>query len=369
MSDYYNILGVEKTATPDEIKKAYRKMAHKYHPDKGGDTKEFHKVNEAYQVLSSKEKREQYDKFGRVFEGAEQQQGQGFEGFDFGNFWQQAGAGAQAGPDFDPSDLGDIFEQFFGSKMRRNENEDIKRGDDIQIDVELNLEDVLTPVTHKIAIMKYTSCSRCSGVGAEPGTKVKECQTCRGTGRVQQIQRSVFGTITRYAVCPDCGGEGNTPEKPCNVCHGEGRLKNKEEIQIEIPAGVDSGQVLKFQSRGDAGRKGGSAGDLYVRLMVKPHRIFERKGDDLYTEAEINFSKAVLGGEVEIPSLEKNKKIILKIPKNTDSGKIFKMTGKGVPHFNGYNKGNLYVLTRTKTPKILTRTQKDLINKLRHEGL
>jgi len=369
MADYYKTLGVEKTATQDEIKKAYRKLAHKYHPDKGGDTKEFNKVNEAYQVLSSKEKREQYDKFGRVFEGAEQGQGQGFGGFDFGNFWQQAGAGAGPNANFNPEDLGDIFEQFFGSRMRREENEDIKRGDDIQLDIELNLEDVLSASTHKVVILKYTACARCSGIGAEPGTKVKECQTCRGTGRVQQIQRSIFGTITRYAVCPDCGGEGHIPEKPCNVCKGEGRLKNKEEIEIQIPAGVDSGQVLKFPGKGDAGRKGGRAGDLYVRVMVKPHSIFERKGDDLYIEKEINFSQAVLGDEVEIPSLEKNKKIMLKIPKNTDSGRVFKLTGKGVPHFNGYSKGNLYVLTRTKTPKTLTRTQKDLIKKLRHEGL
>ncbi len=367
MADYYKTLGVEKNASQEEIKKAYRALLRKFHPDRGGDEKKMKEINIAYQVLGDKEKRAQYDKFGRTFEGAAG--GQGFGGFDFGNFWQQAGAGAGAGAGFDFENLGDIFEEFFGSRMRRGEREDIKRGDDIELEVALDLGQILEDSTEEVVISKYIQCSRCSGVGAEPGTKVKECKTCRGTGKVQQMQRTFFGTITRHTVCPDCGGQGNVPEKPCNVCKGEGRIKSKEKIKIQIPAGVDSGQVIRFQGGGDAGRRGGRAGDLYVKINVKPHSLFERKGDDLYTEKEINFSQATLGDEIEIPSLEKNKKIMLKIPKNTDSGKVFKITGKGIPHFNGFGKGNLYVFVHIRTPKTLTRKQKELIKKLRQEGL
>jgi len=353
-NDYYQILGIDKNASQEEIKKAYRKLAHQHHPDKGGDAKKFQKVNEAYQVLSNKEKREQYDKFGRTFEGA--------EGFDFGNFWHQAGV------NFDFDDIGDIFEEFFGSRMRRQQAEDVRKGDDIEVGLEMELKDVLKPFVHKLNISRYESCSRCNGTGAEPGTKVKECQTCRGTGRVQQMQRSFFGAITRYTICPDCQGEGTVPEKPCNVCKGEGRVETREEIEIRIPAGVDTGQVIRFRGKGDAGRKNGQPGDLYVKILVKPHPLFQRKGDDLYLEQKITFSQAVLGGEIELPSLE-DKGLIFKVPKQTDSGKVFKISNKGVPHFTGLGRGDLYIMVSIETPKTLTREQKDLIKRLKKQGM
>lgn len=352
--DYYKILGVSKNASQDEIKKAYRKLAHKYHPDKGGDAKKFHKINEAYQVLSNKEKRSQYDRFGFAFE---QQNAQGF-----GNFWQQDGAGF----DFD---LGDIFEQFFGGTRREQTSEDFKQGDDIEIQVELNLEDVLETTKKNITLSKYVVCPRCGGVGAEPGTDVKECQVCRGTGVVQEMRRTFFGTITHQSVCPDCNGEGYVPEKPCNVCKGEGRIKEKKEIELEIPAGVDSGQILKFRGKGQAGRKQGQAGDLYVRISVRPHPVFKRRGDDLYTRQKIKYSTAVFGGEVEFPSLRKGKKIVLKIPKGTPSSKVFKISRRGVPRFAGFGSGDLYVEAQVDVPKNLTKKQKELIKNLQQEGL
>lgn len=352
--DYYKILGVSKNASQEEIKKAYRKLAHKHHPDKGGDAKKFHKINEAYQILSNKEKRSQYDRFGSTFE---QQGAQGF-----GNFWQQAGGGF----DFD---LGDIFEEFFSGGAGRQATEDFKQGDDIEVTIKLDLEDVLESSTKTVTLSKYIKCPRCKGLGAEPGTDVKECQACRGTGVVQEMRRTFFGTITHQSVCPDCKGEGYVPEKPCNVCQGEGRIKDKEDLELEIPAGVDSGQILKFKGKGQAGRKQGQTGNLYVRVSIKPHSVFKRRGDDLYTRQEINYSTAVLGGALEFSSLRKGKKIVLKIPKNTSSSKVFKISHKGVPRFGGFGRGDLFVEVQIKTPKNLTKKQKELINNLQQEGL
>lgn len=367
MKDYYQILGVSRNASQDEIKKAYRKLAHKYHPDKGGDEKKFKEINEAYQVLSDKEKRTQYDQFGKVFEGGGSP---GAGGFDF----RQGQAKWGEGINFDFGDLGDIggigdiFEEFFGSWGKKGGVKDLRKGDDIRIDIELSLEDVMKGKEEEISLYKYITCSRCHGTGGEPGTKVRECFTCRGTGRVQQIKRTVFGSYTRSVVCPECGGEGYIPEKPCNVCKGEGRIKGTENIKIFIPAGVDTNQIIKIKGKGDAGRRKGKPGDLYVRIFVKPHPIFKRKGDDLYVKLPITFSQAALGGEVVIKTLE-GKKILLKIPSGTESGKILKISGKGIPHFSGFGRGNMYIELEIKTPKRLTKKQKELFEELRKEGI
>ncbi|MDD4990190.1 MAG: molecular chaperone DnaJ [Candidatus Pacebacteria bacterium] len=359
MSDYYAILGVNKNASNEDIKKAYRKLAHQYHPDKGGSAEKFKQINEAYQILSNKEKREQYDKYGRVFEGAggAGQAGFGGAGFDFNGF------------DFSDFGLGDMFSDIFGfGGNRGSKRQEMNRGDDIEIEIPLELKDVLSGLKKTIFLDRMTNCQRCSGTGGEPGTKVKECFTCRGTGEVQQIRKSILGSITRYVVCPECKGQGKIPEKPCNVCKAEGRTRQEEKININIPAGVDTGQVLKIDGAGDAGIRGGKTGDLYIKIFVKPHSVFQRKGDDLYTQATLAFSQAALGGEVEIKTLDGNS-LSLKVPSGLQSGKVFKISNRGVPHFSGWGKGNLYVKLVVKTPDKLTKKQKDLLEQLKKEGI
>ncbi len=362
--DYYKILGVSRKASPEEIKKAYRKLAHKHHPDKGGDEKEFKKINEAYQVLSDKKKRAQYDRFGKTFGGSS-----GFGGGDpFGSAGQTfSGAGFGFGSD----DLEDILEQLgesFGFGRRRKRPKDKNRGEDIKVDLEINLEETLKDQEKIITLNKLVACSRCEGTGAEPGTELKECFSCRGTGRVRQIKRTIFGSFTRHTTCPECGGEGRKPEKFCNVCSGEGRIKKEQKIKINIPAGIDSDQILKLRNKGQAGRRGGPPGDLYIRISIRAHKDFERKGDDLYLSCNISFSEAVLGDEIEIPTLE-GKKVLLKIPKSTESGKTLRISNKGIPHFQRRGRGNLYVKLNIKTPKKLTKKQKELLERLRQQGL
>ena len=361
MKDYYKILGVSSNSSQAEIKKAYYKLAHKYHPDKGGgDEKRFKEINEAYQVLSDKEKKSQYDRFGQVFD-------IGGMGFDPRGQFNWAWGNPGMNFEFDFGDLQEMMEQMFGfgaSKGRK----DFKKGENIRIDIELSLEDVLKEQKKQIVLYKNIVCSRCSGAGAEPGTKIKECFSCGGTGKVQQIKKTIIGSYTKYIVCPECRGEGHKPEKPCNVCKAEGRIKGEEKIDIFIPAGVDFNQIIKIGSKGHAGRKGGKSGDLYVRILIKPHSVFERKGDDLFVQVPISFSQASLGDEVSILTLDK-KKIILKIPAGIESGKIFSIANQGIPHFGSRSRGNLYVELVIKTPKKLTKKQKELLKKLKEEGI
>jgi len=376
MKDYYEILGIERNATEKDIKSAFYKLAHKYHPDKGGDEKKFKEINEAYQVLSDKEKRTQYDQFGRVFEGggpggAGTQGGPGFDfrGFDFGQGFGQ-GPGSGSGFGFEFGDLGEVFEEIFGGGggFGARQKRDFKRGKDIQVDIEIPLEKILTEQEKEIVLDKYIVCSRCGGKGAEPGSKANECFSCRGTGQVQQMKRTFFGTVTQSVICPECNGQGFRPEKLCNVCRGEGRIKEREKIKMTIPAGVDTNQVLKVKGNGEAGKRGGVAGDLYLRLVVKEHSLFQRKGDDLYSDVSISFPQAALGDEIEIPTLE-GKKILLKVPEGTESGKVFRISKKGIPHFGGFGRGDLYVELIIKTPKRLSRKQKELLEKLKEEGI
>lgn len=363
--DYYEILGVAKSATQDDIKKAFHKLAHKYHPDKGGDEKKFKEINEAYQVLSDSKKRAQYDQFGRVFD-QQGPTGQGGQGFDYNWMW---GNKTQPDIEFDFEDVGDIFESFFGGGgARKTAKKDHKRGRDIQVDIEIPLEKVLKSSIEKINILKYAVCSRCAGLGAEPGTKTKECFSCRGMGQVQQVKKTFLGSYTTITTCPECKGEGNIPEKPCNVCKGEGRIKAEDKIEIHIPAGVDTNQVIKIEGKGDAGKKGGKPGNLFARIFVKNNTNFERKGDDLFMQSEISFSEAVLGDKIEIKTLD-GSAILLDIPQGTESGKVLRISGKGIPHFSGYGKGNLYVILKIKTPKKLSRKQKELLEKLKQEGI
>jgi molecular chaperone DnaJ len=371
--DYYELLGVPRGASQEEIKKAFHRLAHKHHPNKGGDEKRFKEINEAYQVLSNAEKRGQYDRFGRVFEGG-QQPGQGFGGNGDANwFWGNPNSGFQSsengeGFDFDIGGLGDIFEGFFNGGGGRSKRKNLKKGRDIRIDIEIPLEAVISGITKKIVLTKTTECQRCAGSGAEPGTKIKECFSCRGAGEVQQIKRTFLGSFTTWAVCPECKGEGNMPEKPCNVCGGEGRIKGEEEIEISIPKGVDGSQVIKIFGKGGAGKHGGKAGDLYARILIQEHSVFKRRGDDLFASLPLSITQAGLGGEIGIDTLEKTK-ITLRIPEGTETGKIFKISGKGIPHFSSFGRGDLYIETIVKTPKKLTREQRELLEKLKQTGV
>jgi len=366
--DYYEILGVTKTATQDEIKKAFHKLAHKYHPDKGGDEKKFKEINEAYQVLSDQQKRAQYDQYGRVFDNG-QPGGNPFEGQGFNWAWGSRPQGEEV--EFDMGDLGDVFEEFFGGGFggaRKANKKDAKRGKDIQVDIEISLEKTLKETSEKIELAKQVTCHRCQGNGAEPGTKTKECFSCRGTGQVQQVRKTVFGSYTTLTTCPECKGEGTIPEKPCNVCKGEGRTKGEETIEVRIPAGIDANQVIRVDGKGEAGKKGAKAGNLFIRIFIKKHAFFERRGDDLFCQSDITFSQATLGDEIEMKTLE-GTNILLEIPAGTESGKVLRMSGKGIPHFGSFGRGNLYIELKVKTPKKLSKEQKELFKRLKEEGL
>ena len=354
MKDYYEILGISKNASQDEVKKAFHKLAHKHHPNKGGDESKFKEINEAYQTLSNQEKRKQYDMFGNA-DGA-------------GNFnWAWGKEGAQ-NIEFDMEDLNDMFGDVFGFGSRASRKKDLKRGKDIRVDIEVSLEEVLKDINKNISLRMDVRCSRCEGKGAEPGTALNECFSCRGTGEVQKVKRTFLGSFTQWSICPECDGEGQRPEKPCNVCKGEGQVKGDEDISINIPAGVDSQQMIKMVGRGEAGKKGGQSGDLYVRILVKEHRLFKRRGDDLITSRLITFSQSVLGDKIKLLDLE-GSKLLQKIPAGTESGKIIKINGKGIPHFSGYGRGDLYIELKIETPKHLTKEQKMLLKELQKHGL
>ena len=289
MKDYYQILGISHDASSDEVKRAFHVLAHKHHPNKGGDENKFKEINEAYQVLSNKEKRAQYDGFGNTFD-------QGSSNWAWGRGGQNI--------EFDVEDLNQMFGDIFGFKSKGSRRRNFKRGADITIDMEIPLEATLKEINREINLYKQTVCSRCNGKGCEPGTKLNECFSCRGTGEVQQVRKTFLGSFTSWSVCPECKGEGQKSEKPCNVCKGEGRVREEEKIKISIPAGIDSNQVIKIIGKGEAGKRGGQPGDLYVRILVKEHKIFKRKGDNLFVSIPVSFSQAVLGDKIEIATLE-----------------------------------------------------------------
>jgi len=363
MKDYYQILGIPKTASQEEIKRAYYALAHKYHPDKGGDMEKMKEINEAYQVLSDKEKRAQYDRFGT----AEGQPGAGGQGWDFNWTWGQPGSSG-AGFEFDFDDMEDIFGSVFGFGSKKSQKRDLKRGSDIRLDMEITLDQTLRDIEREITLRKYIVCQRCAGLGAEPGTAVNECPTCRGTGEVQEVKRTILGSFTSWTTCPNCKGEGQKPEKPCNVCGGEGRIKGAEKISIKIPAGIDDSQVIQIAGKGDAGKRGGPAGDLFARIFIKKNSQFERSGDDLYATISISLTQAALGDKIQIGLLD-GKKMDIDIPAGIEHGKIIKVAGEGIPHFRRRGRGDLYLKIIIEIPKKLTKAQKELLKRLKEEGL
>lgn len=365
--DYYNILGVSKSASDDEIKKAYRKLAHKHHPDKsGGDEKKFKEINEAYQVLSDKTKRQQYDQFGQTFgNGGFAGGGQGgfsgfdFSGFDFGNFGRQGQPGGFEF-NFGGADFEDIFSGIFGGRRKSRK----KRGSDIQVDAEIDFSEMVFGAKREISLRKSVRCDRCGGTGGEPGTNLKTCPTCKGRGKIEQVRRSFFGSFSQVSLCPDCQGEGKTYEKKCSACGGDGKIKKDEKIEINIPAGISDGQTISLQGAGEAGGKGASSGDLYVVVHVRPHEKFSRKGQDVLSTEHISFSLAALGGEIETETVYG--KLILKIPAGTQSGEIFRIKGKGVPSLSGRETGHHLVKIIVRIPKKLTREQRKIIEELKN---
>jgi len=375
MSDYYKVLGVSKNASPDEIKRAFRELAQKYHPDKaGGNAEKFKEINEAYQVLSDSEKRAMYDQYGGSFEQARARGGfGGFEGFrDFAAYaeaMKNAGRGA-AGFNFeDLGDLGDIFGDFFGgfSGRRTYARGRKKAGRDIEIEIAIDFREAVFGTEKEISLDKNSVCQKCAGSGIEPGSKIVNCSRCRGSGQIIQQQSTFFGVIRTAAVCPDCQGEGKTAEKKCHYCRGEGRQRKTERITIKIPAGVNEEGVIKLRGYGEAGVKGGAAGDLYVHLHIRPDNHFKRDGYDLYSQEQISISQAVLGGKMNVKTIDRE--VVLKIPAGTRSGQEFKLTGKGVPILNGHGRGDQIVQVEIEIPKHLSRQQKDLFEKLQDEDL
>lgn len=362
--DYYQILGVSKNASQPEIKKAYYKLAHQYHPHKGGDEAKMKEINEAYSVLGNPEKRAQYDQYGQTFEQARAQGGfAGFGGFrdfsDFAEAFRSSGNGTSFSFDF--GDLSDIFGDLFGMAGTRTKTRTARRfqGADIEVELTIDFKEAVFGTEKEISLRKDVTCQKCKGSGAEEGSRVLTCSTCQGRG---QVMRNIGFGIGFPSVCPDCEGEGKKIEKECKNCQGKGVTKETEKIIVKIPAGIDDGQTIRLAGRGQAGLKGATAGDLYLRIKVLADPKFERDGYDIKTKVEISFTQAALGDKIEIETLEG--KVKLKIPEGTQSGKIFRLRGRGVPYLHSRNRGDQLVEVIIKTPTRLSRRQKDILREL-----
>lgn len=361
--NFYDILGVSKTASEGEIKKAYRALAHKYHPDKtGGDEAKFKEVNEAYQVLSNKEKRAQYDQFGQTFNGASGGSGgfnSGFGGFDFSQF--QQGGGSQGFEfNFGGDGMGDIFSEMFGggSGGRRS-----RRGRDVQVDIEISFMDMVHGVKKDISIYKSVRCKKCDGTGGEPGTGEHTCNTCHGSGHVQKRMQTILGTIAQTVVCDTCAGKGKVFDHKCTLCKGVGHYREEVRETIEIPAGIHDGQGVAISGRGEVGEGGTTPGDLIVSVHVLSDSRFTRDGNDIHSKKHVSFAQAVLGDKVIVETVEGDVK--MKIPSGTQSGEIYRIRGKGVPKLRGMGRGDHLVEVVVDVPTKLSREQKKLIEQLR----
>lgn len=355
--DYYQILGINKDASQEEIKKAFRKLAFKYHPDSNPDNKEeaekkFKEIGEAYAILSDPDKRAKYDQFGTADTpdfGA---------GFDFRDIFGE-GMG-------DFGSFSDIFESFFGGGGRRTYRRDrATKGANLRYDLEITLKEAAFGAEKKIEIPAREDCSNCQGSGAEPGTTKKSCPDCNGSGEIRTAQNTIFGQTINIQSCPRCKGEGTIVEKPCNVCHGTGKIKKRKTINIKIFAGVESGHRLRLAGLGEPGENGGPPGDLFVVLYVKEHPVFKRSGSDIYCEHKISLTKAILGGETTVPTLEG--KVKMKIPAGTQSGTIFRLRGKGAYVLGTKNRGEENVKVLVEIPKNLNAKAKKIVYELAQE--
>ncbi len=356
MKDYYKILGVEKGASQDEVKKAFRKLAHKYHPDKGtGDEAKFKEASEAYAVLSDEGKRKQYDTFGSAGPGAGGAGGfnaQDFGGFDFSGFQNSAGF-----------DFGDIFGDIFGGGSRRTQE---RRGRDISIDIEVDFKDAVFGTTRKVLVAKTSVCDNCNGKGGEKGSETVVCNKCNGKGKIHESRRTFFGEFQTERVCDTCHGEGYVPKVKCHICKGAGVVHKQEEITIQIPPGMEDGEMVRFTAKGEA-IQGGAPGDLYVKVHVKRHAMFRKEGSNLLADISIKLSDALLGGEYSLETLDG--KLAVKIPEGIQSGEVLRIKGRGVPYGRGNVRGDIYLTVRINIPKKLSREVRKLIDELKKEGL
>ncbi|MCR2803199.1 molecular chaperone DnaJ [Paenibacillus soyae] len=338
--DYYEVLGVGKDASAEDIKKSYRKLARQYHPDvnKAADAEaKFKEVKEAYDVLSDDGKRSTYDRYGHV----DPNQGMGGAGGqDFGGF-------------------GDIFDMFFGGGGSRRDPNAPQRGNDLQYTMTVEFKEAVFGKEAEITIPRTESCDTCHGNGAKPGTKPETCSTCKGSGQQEVVQNTPFGRMVNRRACTNCSGTGRIIREKCGTCHGAGKVKKQRRIKVNIPAGVDDGAQIRMSGEGEGGLRGGPAGDLYIVLRVKPHEFFDREGDDIYCEVPLTFVQAALGDEVEIPTL--TEKVKLKVPAGTQTGTYFRLKGKGVPKLRGYGTGDQHVKVTIVTPTNLTDEQKELL--------
>jgi len=349
--DYYEVLGVDKNSSQEDIKKAYRKLAKEYHPDMNkGDKKaeaKFKEINEAYEVLGNANKKKQYDMFGHAANG--QQGGYG----DFGGFGDFSGGFG---------DFGDIFDTFFGggfggSRRRRGP----VKGNDIRVDLDLEFADAAFGITKDVKVNRSEKCDTCGGSGAKPGTDSRTCPQCGGTGQVKYRQNTAFGRFETIRTCDRCNGKGTIVDQPCPECGGTGIVNKTRKITIKVPAGVDTGSVISLKGEGEPGELGGPAGDLYVYIRVKPHKIFKRENENIYCEIPISFIQASLGDEIIVPTLDG--KVKHKIPEGTQSGTVFRLRSKGVPRLNGRGRGDQYVKVYVEVPRKLNNQQKELLRK------
>ena len=354
--DYYEVLGVSKTATQDELKKAYRKLARKYHPDLNKDNEEaaekFKECNEAYSVLSDDQKRAQYDQFGHA----------AFENGGMGGGGGFGGAGGFGG--FGGSGMEDIFDMFFGGQGGRGGSRaktGPQRGADLRFDLEITFEEAAFGLEKEINLYRDETCDHCHGEGAEPGSKVESCPECNGTGYVRFTQNTMFGQMVNERPCSRCKGEGKIISEPCKECRGKGTVKRNKKLKVKIPAGVDNGSRLRVSGEGEAGAKGGPNGDLYVYLYVKPHKFFERDGTTVLCEVPINIVQATLGADIKVPTLDGQ--VTMKVPEGTQPGKILRLKGKGIPSLRGGGRGDQLVRIKVVVPTKLSDKQKDALRK------
>ena len=343
--DYYEVLGVKKDASADELKKAFRKAAIEHHPDRGGDEAKFKELNEAYEVLKDASKRQRYDQFGHAGVGGDP------GGSPFGG--QQ---GQSMNFDFGDSGLGDIFGNFFGGQNRQQSRQ--ARGNDIEVRTEISFVDAIFGTEIQLNLSLEDTCEHCKGTTAEPGYELKTCPTCKGSGQVIQQMQTIFGAIQQAAVCPTCKGTGKKPEKVCTVCHGKGTQKKNQKISLKVPAGIDDGATIRLREHGEA-IANGPKGDLYVGIRVKPHKKFTREGDLILSEEHIDMVGAALGAEIEVDTVDG--KVRMKVPAGTQSGSDFKLSSHGAPHLRGSTRGAHIVTIVVDTPTKLSKKQKQLL--------
>jgi molecular chaperone DnaJ len=341
--DYYEVLGIGRNATDEDVKKAFRKLAFKYHPDHNKEDhsgEAFKEINEAYEVLSNSDKRAAYDRYGHA--GTDSSYGRGFEGMDFGGF-------------------GDIFDAFFGGSATST-HQGPQQGSDLKASLTITFEEAVFGAEKNLKISRVENCSVCHGLGSKPGTSSSRCPNCNGTGQIRRVQQSIFGRFTNVSTCNRCHGIGTIITDPCPQCRGSGKERVEREINVKTPPGVDNGAQLVMRGEGDSGSRGGPSGNLYIQVTVMPHEYFIRRGDDIIYELSVNFIQAALGDEVEVPNLAGKTKI--KIPSGSQTGKLFRLKGQGVSHLQRSGRGDQLILLVVLTPEQLNDKQRQLLKDL-----